>query len=407
MGLLIGGLSIFIAIAIVLIKKQIMDVKAVFLLYWGILILFSSLNLFGLYDVNDEIYLIIGLGIVSFVIGSWLSEHIRIGKPRIKNEVYEINEKIRNVGFWIALVLLLVLGLRVINLVLSGNAFAYIRYQNLNSVLTNDAWSRVYKFVLSPITLAYVVSHFCKINEQKKFDFKSTLKPLILTALDFIAMSDRLIAMMWIVGLVITYITMRGHISVQSRSKIRKFLIVPVVLIIAVIVARGGSITRSIYEYFVGGFRFFMLRKNSFGKMTFGMSSLQGIFRPFMGLLELFGVQSDLFQEASDFLLANQADARQIGAGGIYYNYFITCFGYFFKDLHLVGVSLLSLIWGSISGSIYKNFQKRPNDSMYFGLLMFAFYSIAMGMMSTQFAETTFTLGIFYFAVLFVRKKRY
>ncbi len=118
-----------------------------------------------------------------------------------------------------------------------------------------------------------------------------------------------------------------------------------------------------------------------------------------MGFLELFGIKWQAFENATRFLLDNQSIALQIKTGDSgYFNYFTTCFAYFYFDMKYFGVIIHSLLFGYFAHGSYDSYRNKPNVKTA-GIYMVWLIVIALSMMDYAFAEVSIGFGFMYFIV--------
>lgn len=94
---------------------------------------------------------------------------------------------------------------------------------------------------------------------------------------------------------------------------------------------------------------------------TYGMASLQGVFRPVINVFELItGNDFQLLNYASE--VSDIANSSIRLSSSVLYNAFVTPFYYFYIDFGWGGICVLSLIFGGFSNIRYKRFMEYPDD---------------------------------------------
>ena len=91
MDILCSAVVLLFGIITFLKDKKLYNVGAVFSLFWGMILLLSTLRLYGLYEAGDRAYLFIMVGVSFFCLGEALGERItfinRNGKRFFQKEM--------------------------------------------------------------------------------------------------------------------------------------------------------------------------------------------------------------------------------------------------------------------------------------------------------------------------------
>ena len=383
-------------------------------IYWGLNVLLSVFGLFGMPKASDRVYLILFVGILFFNIGT-LIPRIVIRRMRSRDYNYTIDFISLRIIFLIIFTYLLKFDIAVIGMMRSGIDFGIIRYYYLSKIYKSFIWGYEVAYfmrlcLIVPLLFIYILSLFTYAIVTAKFDLKLFAGAILLTIMEYFAFGDRMILFFWISCALVSYNFFKTKIIISKKVLrwIRRILIVAVISIPTVVLIRGAKITtvfRSIYTYFVGSLPFLEQRLNDFGDSTYGVASFQGIIRPVAAVLNMFGIKLDLFEKADEFLNNNQVTVIKMGSydGKVNsFNYFINCFGFFFKDGEYIGVAVLSAGWGYFSKNIYNKYRESRN-LIVIGLLIMVIYSIMIGMMDFVMVEATFAC-CFYYAPLVIRR---
>lgn len=122
-----------------------------------------------------------------------------------------------------------------------------------------------------------------------------------------------------------------------------------------------SSIMRTFTYYYGGSVQFFGNCLNSFKiDYTYGFSSLRGFFAPFFGIFRIFGLSNpEVLENANEYLVQLHANEVQISPTKTY-NSFATAFFQFYCDGGVVGVIVLSFLYGLCAQSLY-------NKMIYYG----------------------------------------
>lgn len=387
-------------------EHNIWNPGSLFCLYWLVICILASMKLYGLLDVSNEVYLILFYGAISYVLGCLLPIFKIYFVSKKQSDIRIINKKRFNMFFWIAFSFLFVFDMSAVILIYNGASIVQIRYVLNNQVLSTFFRVAICKFFLYPIVIGLVVVFLADIVQRKRINFDYFIKSFLLSVMEFLILGDRLVIYIWMVGIIVVYFTIKDQVIYKrALSNVRKLVLLLFLVAMVVMLLRGNSFNtmfKNVYNYFTGGLVYFskqMPRINDTAGSTIFVSSYQGLFRPIMGVAEtLFGFKWDLFETANDFLLNNQYIAVTINSQGGYFNYFTTCFGYFYQDLGYMGVVLHSFLWGCVSKYIY-HYAKSAKDARSAGLYIFVVNSIALGMMNYMFSEVGIVWGIIVFVV--------
>ena len=91
-----------------------------------------------------------------------------------------------------------------------------------------------------------------------------------------------------------------------------------------------------------------------FDEVTYGYASLQGILNPIFGLFGIIGIKDPhILQYANEFTMNAQSFTVYISRSE-FMNYYMTCFGYAFKDGGYIALILLLTALGYFYSSIDK-----------------------------------------------------
>ncbi len=387
-------------------------------LYWGVNVFLSELRLFDLPDTSPQVYFIILTGIVFFNIGCISARNLKI-KKITKPKVYTVNTRLLKYAFILVFIYLLIFDLAVINLTLSGVDFWTIRYLYLNDIFTNSifGFDLAYKlrlFLIDPILFAYVSAFFSSLVVTEHIDWRFFLRALLLTLMEYFAFGGRMLLLFWVSGALVSYSSLK-KMSFMSNKKLmrwmKRLLVVFVISLPMVIIirgGRGGHIFKSTYTYFVGSLPFLTQRLPYIGDKTYFVSSFQGVLRPIMGVLQIFNIEWELFEKANLFLLENHNTVVVMGYYGgkaNTFNYFINCFGYFFKDGGYIGVAIFSIIWGVAAASLFKGMKRDGNHLYRTYFYIIVIYAVLISMMDFVMVESTFACSLFYYPFLVKRKR--
>ncbi|CAI3433533.1 oligosaccharide repeat unit polymerase [Enterococcus cecorum] len=404
MNYLICLFCLILLIFLIFYESSLVKVSIIFTGYWTFIMWMATIYI---KDIDYIVYLIIFIGIIFFNFGVFSTKY-RINFFQNNKSTYEIDEKSLEISFFPIMFFLIFLSIKVINLIHSGVSFNIIRYKYMDEILNNYILIVIFKFFISPIIFAYVVAFFSNVYASNgKIKKKFLAYSIILTILEFFVLSDRIIMLVWIIGGALSYNKLKTKINKKKIKVLQRLSVVFILAIFGVLIMRQTDILRNTIIYLSGSLKFFSnsLTFNDY-KLTYGVASMQGVFRPIMGILEKIGISWNLFDEADKFLLNNQYTLVTVFKDGGNINYFTTSFAYFMKDFGLIGVMLFSFLWGRIAKKIeYDLNNSSDNAAIFFGNYIFVVYSIVLSTMNSLLAEVSFAWGIIFFIIFFLKKK--
>ena len=390
-------------------EKNIYNPAFLFNLYWFLIIGVSTLNLYNFRKIDTLVYEMVLFGTLAFNLGTAMPQIIFTGQKRAAS--YVDGKLTLNTYFWMAAGFLAIVDYAALTLIFNGSSISDIRYTLRESVFSSYMINLIFKFVIYPIVVAFIVHYISNVLTQRTLNGKELARALLLTIMDYVANGDRIIIYIWVVGILLAFMLLRREIkdTKQYRS-FRKIAIVVFVLLILIFAGRknaAGSFVSSIVSYYVGGLIYLtraMYRIEPEAGQTIFVASYQGFFRPVMGVLELLGIKWNTFEMASDFLMTNQTHSYSIDVGAQrYFNYFTTCFGYFYYDFKMIGVVIHSFVFGFLAKNAYYGFHKKETRAT--GVYLFWIICIFLGMMNFAMAETSVSLGLVYYLFCFRKRK--
>lgn len=409
MGLFVGFIGAFYGLLLWRIDKKIYNPGFLFEIYWASICILSSIHLYGLYNIKNNVYFIIFCGETFFFMGFIFSYFMRSRFSLTKQIKYhKCSLENVNIIFAFLFCALVIIDINVVSLILKGIPFQQIRYQYMDDILKTYFMTVLYRFLVFPLIFSFIIITIVDIICNKKFNTRLFIKAMILTVMEFFALADRMLLMLWIVGFGVAYAYLKDSISKKLKRILCRMLVLGIILVIAVFWLRGVEGIRTTYYYLTGELIFLQNRISDISDYTIITSSTQGILRPIMGIFEKIGIKWHLYELADAFLYENQNQAFEIAMVNgepIYYNYFISCYGCFYKDLGNVGIVLYTFLWGVVSSYIYKKIRRNDNDAYYLGIFIMIIMSIALGMMNFSLMEVTYSWGIIFYIFFLCEKQ--
>lgn len=343
-------LFILLMISIVT-KRKVYHITFIFNLFWFLIVFFSNFQFYGLYKPSDTVYLIILLGNIFFFVGSFLFLPFR--KKRNKNSLKSIIkiDFIAKLLFVFALTIIIYKIILLLPTILTEGVGESRNAMQLNdSMNLQGIWIILQNYFAKPYIRAFLIV-------KTVIMFKHEITKGEILRIGFICfvlfLSDGGRTTIINVFIMFTYLIIkyRNILSKINRKKLIIAAISTFSLVLIFTVERGSSILESIYMYYCGSMSYLSGNLNNpslFNGYTYGFSSLQGLFSPVFGILNLFGIKDlSLLKSANLFLLSTQYTTYYVSSS-YSMNYFITCFGYFIKDFGYLGLAIFSTFTGVI-----------------------------------------------------------
>lgn len=357
--------------------------ESLFCYEWSIISFLASLRLFGLYEVGIKTWCIIGLGSISFVLGSGFGEKIKDGKKHSRyNEGVDI--KVMNPKtFW---VLILFIGLyysfdlvESIKYMRQGITLGDIREASygMNSIegfnrKTGMFWEYLSLFVgvSELIVVAYGIYLFFSDTRN---NYSCLIIVLLVETMKAFSNGGRFCLAYLIIELIVclNIFNQNSEHKMKLSSKVTRVIIraisILLLLIIVVTLIRGANsneLIKKYYRYLCGDVVFFDLhvKEISFSSLwSFPFAGLYGLWSVILPILNGLGMS---YPNAYVSTINEYMDTqmfRQIG-DGMYTNAFITPFYHLYADFRLLGVLIGMFLFGLVSGLFYKKVVKCKNS---------------------------------------------
>ncbi len=390
MDILCSIITLLLGTAVYLRDKKIYNVGAVFGFFWGIILLLSSLSLFGLYKSSNRTYLFIMTGVICFCIGEIVGEKFTfsLGYKKIsllKRNKNAVNVKMFYFLFFICLICLLPDIKMILYFIQNGFDLNRIYYSIAISsadaksgILNVSFGSNMQQIIKTYIgyPLLYLLISISLLCFMKNREKKYILCMLFLTMIRFLADLKRTLLVMLILMFVFFFILLKdaqnhrySDYKVLNKFKKRYIFIglcgfVFIYIIISKL-RRGNneanfSFLKNLYFYYIGCVKYFDLRIDSWSELnishTLGFFSLRGLVSPICSTLEQMGVNIKLFTDASDALASLHNIVYSV-ADDQRFNSYATAFYEFYIDGGIIGIILGSAIFGWLGGKYYSDYK--------------------------------------------------
>lgn len=390
-------------------RKDTKNPSFIYSLYWFTLLAMYSFRLYGLYSTDDRPYIFIAIGSVFFFLGTLGNRIVVIGKKTLSQErVIYYSENIIIILFIISFAIFLRKNIISILSIIRGGSIYSIRYSM--SASTSYIEDVLVKFLARPFSATLSCIGLAEMldgnRNSKKHLFLGIV--LMLQSLLFdgtLVMFEFLIASVAIMLLVLitTKFSFEQLRDILSVKKIKKTLILILLIAVIGLFLAKGSIFKTVYMHFAPSIIYLEERlktidagryNNDIMIYTYGFSSLQGIVRPIMAVLERVGINSQLFDSATSFLLDNHDYVINV-ANGEYFNFFATSFAFYYKDFGIIGIILFPYLFGLICNQIYIRFMNYRNLHT-IALYIFIVSGILLTVKVSLFSYTEIIVGLYW-----------
>lgn len=398
--------------------KRLYHPGVLFLSFWAILVFLTKLQLFGLKMVSDKIITVIFAGCISFFIGSILKSRKIVfvgGKTNKNHDESQDDKDLIPLNGTVFFVLLFICAASLLyrfsfqwKYILMGYSISDIRYMGI--VTYTHLAAIIFNFFSLPFLDAALTVLITK-NVLENKGIKRYVLPLLLLFLSGMSNGARLAVFQ--AGVIVLF-------SFIITQKLSWFYVKRLIIIFACFIAfvayinvnRNSSVSlfENIYSYFCGGLVLgdqVLVDGSYFNEYLYGFNSFNGVLRPFFTVSGLVGISEPvLLEKAGEFMASSmQNTVISISDKGGMFNYFCTCFVYFFKDGGYIAVAVISFIYGRICKYSYsKMINELSTRSL--SLYLYIISGIFISMMHFCFASFIYTMTFFYIWLLTSKTKQ-
>lgn len=344
-------------------KGNSVSLSTIFMTLWFVIVLFSSLHLYKLYDIDSFIYLLVLIGSTSFFIGYSVLSSYYLFKKRVEVSKEKVipYSKFRLL-YYAFLILAIYIVIKQIILLLpiiiaSGMGDARTEMQLDETLVIGGGWDVLLGYFAKPFVLASIIIILVNLFKHK-LRILHFLVISVLLLLYFLSEGGRAVILNILFAILYLAYISRNRLDVRSKKIIKLTLPVVVALPVIATIERGSEVFSSIYIYYCGGLQYLSQIINNytyvFNESLYGLTSYQGFFKPFFGILELLGIaKPDLLVSSNEFILYAQETVVNV-APSEPMNFFMTCYGYAYKDGGIMGVVLCFFIYGVLCSFVDK-----------------------------------------------------
>lgn len=373
------------------------------LLFWTIILFFRGFLSYDLYDASFLVYLMVFGGCVSFVIGYSLSG---VGHKNICNKDTVVINKF-NILYYVALgfaIFVIVKQIMVLLPILlaSGVSDARAEY-SLDDLFLEGDWAILISYFARPFVKASLIIMVVSLFRQK-IKVWDILLLLIILIVAFVSEGGRLLIMDVLFALLYMLLTNKESMSFKSKRSIYKVVLLIALFIVYSTIERGSSFIENMYTYYCGGLTYLDQALSSqeqlFEPSLYGLNCYQGLFKPLFGILHYFGIpKPDSLVLADKFILDAQDTYLPISKNGGM-NYYMTAFGYAYRDGGLLFLCVDFIIYGAICCWFDKQETRKWGDVRWASMKVVLFYTMLYTMATFPFATYMPVMTLIYIYII-------
>lgn len=388
-------------------SRSLLAIDTIFHLYWAVICFLSVIRLYGLHEADIQVYYIVLVGNVGFFMGTIAPQFVL---KRTKTDPEQSTEQDFILRYDIVKIVLTIGALVLIiqKIILMMPAISRVGVQGARGLMQLDESLNLQGFegVLftyygRPFIRALSIVMLVNMMKTKIVKVKVILV-IFLNLLIYFSDGGRSAIVLLFWALVYLFFTGEKKISLKMKKQIIWAGALMLAIGILSTIERKSAVIRGLYIYYAAPLAYLtkqLVKPSVFGERLYGFASFQGILNPFFGVLNYLGISDPvMLNKANQFIYDIQLSNLPV-ADNDYMNYFVTCFGYFYRDGGFLGV----LIIGAITGYVVKHFMiksKRCNNLRYVSLATLFFQGIMFTMSKYLFSDYNFVMTIVFIYVI-------
>ena len=406
--------------------KKWINPLSVFSGIWTVILFLSILGLNGLKTANYNTYYIICAGVISFAVGYLLTYKSKVffsfnKKRTFTDGKYVLQYQIIYILGIICIVYFAIKLLSVVSLYLSGNGLAAIRVLAQSEGAATTSGGKLINAVRVLIIMPYAYA-IIPITAMEIWFGKKNKKILFICfaiiALRVLSEGGRISIIYFALHLLIgfSFLESYGKAMQDIAKKIRRnrkklkigvFLLV-IILIIASLSRSVSSLTTVTYYYF--SMQPYMQEVwsqivDDAHLIGYGVGSFNGFIFPFLYLFKnILGIPFPThFNQIYNMILATDSQWQIISSYHTRANAYVGTFWYFYLDGRVIGVILLSFLYGVMGGRLYSKAKRHTNVR---SVCVYSFYLQSIILSFSGFAFSSMFYGIAFLFIIFVAYKK-
>lgn len=380
--------------------KRLYNSMTIFMGFWMLIIVLSSLQLDGMKEVKQRTYAYIFIGLASFALGSIISEFL----VRHKKEKTEFNFELPKYvyGFlYIAIGIIILYSIYRMTLIFKfyqeGNTWREIR--NMHGIageggqgsLRGGNYSiMIHDLIVAPLVYmvlpAAVIEFF--VGKRNKWLIGLSVLAILFYSLGSVSRAVWVFAILYI-GIIMVIFYFNKSIPKSSTKVLRA---IPIILLVLILIVFGITMMRSgdssvnlkynALAYLTGGVSLFDMHLDGFASTirTYGVFSLYGFLYPVFFVLHYLGIMRyPLLVDRVQYIKLYLEEFHKL-SDHITMNAYSTMFFNFYSDFGVIGIILGSAIFGIAAMYAYQNFIKNQDFRtllIYLIVVQFMLFSMA------------------------------
>ena len=407
--------------------KDISSPVIVFTSLWLFICTLASLRLYGFTGYSEKTIGYITCGSVAFSLGAFSST--LVNKQTTKQTRYahlrgktlqtdDSNQQQQLCFTFLEVILALACVGSALSLVYSLNAFrsgaSYMEVRgsrlgyNDEQAFSNPIVGSFVTYFCGPAmtVLIPVAIVFLFKKQHRKFSLIVFLCALMNT----VSSGDRIQIMYIALQLIAAFLYYKSAITTRTKRTVKIAVIVGIVTLFVLTSLRTSqNFLQTTYTYFtlpVGLFSYYtsIIDVNNFE--SFGAATFYPLFYVLASVASFFGAKTLFLDNLIYYVgLPQETWTSTLFPTGSY-NAFCSLFYFFYLDFRIVGIVLFSLLYGFISGYVYKKQRTRTND-IWFIFYLLILQTIIGSFMIFQLGNTKFFVSLFIFGItILLGKKR-
>lgn len=426
--IIIMGIVLCTVFAVYEAKKThtIFNPMTIFCTIWAIILFFSKLSLYGMYEAKKNIYLYIIVGALFFIIGYYVYA-LCLRKYTIVFNGYsayygntDVRYRLMYILIFLCIIYYIIYLLNVMKNIDSYSMWAVQQFlrRAKTPVISSKALRALGSFIIGPVSFAVPAITASDMWMGKK-NKRLLIYTVILLVIKMLATANRTTVMLFVVFFVIN-----GVLKIQQsrkisdeiqKSSIRKLkkkiyavLIIGIVAFIVMSLSRNLKVIKSIYLDLAIPPRMFEIWSETVENnniMGYGMASLNGFLFPILYFFQQIMGASSLplgFQNIYDLIALT--DSKWVYPGnGISANAYVSIYWFLYVDGRIIGIIIGMFIFGMYCSHSFNRVRKNSNTKMvclYSMCILSVLYSICR----MEFTLTNFCLAIVF--IIFFAYKR-
>lgn len=392
MGYIIGIASLFVALLTYKMNRNLLEPTCFFGIIWGIICIGSQMRLFGFTGADTYCYVLIGIGILCFFIGSsfFIDKQqvisFEIGQVQRKKTSNSVNTTL----LWVMLIIIFVYTcwkfVLALPYIMMNNSLGYVRtiYLQVGGGITLNAFDYLINtFIIAGFRLTCEVIIINELIARRKVGRLMLCFLAVIIGMNVLLSGGRMILLDF--GMYVVFSILLNGFKVKIKlSAWQKIAILcgGAVVIFAMIYItkdRQGniSVVESVYGNFFGGVSLFntivhdVLENNWTWGVMFGYAVISILWIP---LNYILGIPYPEAFSTYDLLIS-----PFYSVGNTTMNAYTTCWLFFYSDFRIPGLIMFSIIFGIIAGNSYRRFEMTRSGSdtcIYMIMLNVMVYSI-------------------------------